>query len=154
MTNKQVNTLAAGWTGRDHRIVSRKFIAMLLLGTEFEDNRSFKFGVPSESFPGDYIYTVSSMAHLDNHVKCGHCYQLNAFFIDHDNKTLLSVMNIPSKIKAPTYTLINNEDEMVGVCAETYRQAAEAYNEGHNCAVIVKDLLGDTHMILLAYQNL
>lgn len=84
----------ANYTGKNHKLITRKQAEAALVGTEFENYHRMR-GVPDKSFPENYFFTFSSFEHVESHVRCGTPFSINAFFLNDERDGTLSLFSIP-----------------------------------------------------------
>lgn len=98
MTNEILNTLTlASYSGKNHRLISKEDAEKMITGTEYECNTRIKYGIPVDTYPNNYFFTVSSFEHVESHVKCGTPFSVNAFFINDEQTDTLMLVSLPVK---------------------------------------------------------
>jgi hypothetical protein len=81
MTNAIINQIAAGYSGKNHVLITREEAEQLIIAERGELPLRIRVGVPDKTYPDNYVFTVSSYEHCEGHVKCGTPFSVNAFFI-------------------------------------------------------------------------
>ena len=87
-------TYLAGYTGKNHQLITKEKALGILSSTEFKGYRTFVYGMPIEQYPENYFFTTSSFEHIESHVKCGTPFSVNGFFINEKGETL-SLATVP-----------------------------------------------------------
>lgn len=94
---EKLNVFSPKMCGINHVEITKSDAIEVLSSTEFKDQVTIKHGTPIESFPDNYLITISESSKDSVAKYCGYEFLINSFFIPSDKKMAQLLISIPVK---------------------------------------------------------